>query len=135
MADLTGITAVRPTADTQTSRVVYGATISPGDPVYQDAADNEHKAADASAQATAVVVGIAMTPGVDAGHGIIAISGSIILVGTTMAVGEPYVVSAAAGKIAPETDLATNEYVSRLGTAATTTQLDLNFQVTAIQHA
>lgn len=135
MADLAGITAVRPTADTQTARVVYGATIPAGEPVYKDAADSEHKQADASAQATAVIVGVTMTPGVDGGHGIIAISGSIILVGTTMAIGEPYVVSATAGGIAPETDLATTEFVSRIGTAATATQLDLNFRVTAIQHA
>ena len=39
MADLAGITAVRPTADTQTSKVVYGATIPAGEPVYKDAAD------------------------------------------------------------------------------------------------
>lgn len=135
MADLTGITAVRPTANTQTSRVVLGGTLSPGDPVYKDGADSEHKAAVATAQATAVVVGIVMTPGIDAGHSIIAISGSIILVGTTMAIGEPYVVSATAGKIAPETDLATTQFISRLGTAASATQLDLSFQVTGIQHA
>jgi hypothetical protein len=59
----------------------------------------------------------------------------VILVGTTMAVGEPYVVGGTAGDIVPETDLTTGDYVSRLGTAASTTQLDLSVKVTGIQHA
>ncbi len=36
MAALSGITAVRPTANTQFSKVVYGATISAGQPLYLD---------------------------------------------------------------------------------------------------
>lgn len=135
MADLTGITAVRPTVDTQTSRVKYGATIAVGEQVYLDTADSKHKLGDASVQATAVIAGIVMTPGIDNGYGIIATSGSVILVGTTMAVGEPYAVSTNGGKIAPETDLAINEYVSRIGTASSTTKLKLNFDATGIQHA
>lgn len=135
MADLTGITAVRPTADTQISRVKYGATISEGDSLYLDTADSEHKLTSSSSQATAVIAGIAMTPGVDGGHGVMATGGSIILVGTTMAIGEPYVASLATGKIAPETDIATTEYVSRIGTAASATQLDLKLDITGIQHA
>jgi hypothetical protein len=135
MADLTSITAVRPTADTQISRVKYGATISEGDSLYLDTADSEHKLTDSTAQATAVIAGIAMTPGVDGGYGVMATSGSIILVGTTMAIGQSYAVSTNAAKIAPETDIATTEYVSRIGTAASATQLDLKLDITGIQHA
>jgi hypothetical protein len=136
MAALSGITAVRPTEDTQTRRVQYGATVSAGNPVYRDAADGKYKVADANASSsTAAVVGVAMTPGIDTGYGLIAISGSIVLVGTTMAVGSSYYVSATAGSIIPEADLATNDYVSRIGTASSATQIILSLEATGVQHA
>jgi len=136
MAALSGITAVRPTANTSVSNVAYGATLAAGQPVYLDSADTEHKLTDANASAaTAVAKGITMTPGVDGGRGLIAEDGSIILVGTTMVVGETYYVGATAGEIVPSGDLATGHYVTRLGTAATTTQLDLNIKATGIVRA
>lgn len=136
MAALTGITAVRPTANTVEQKVMYGGTIAVGVPVYIDPADSEHKAADANASATtAKAAGITITPGVDAGHGYIATGGSIILVGTTMVVGVTYYVGPTAGEIIPEADLATGDIVTRLGTAATATQLDLKIVATGIVHA
>lgn len=136
MAALASITAVRPTANTVTRNVTYGATIAAGQPVYLDPADNEHKLADNNASATtAKVSGIAMTPGIDGGQGLIAINGDIILVGTTMAVGETYYAGATAGEIVPDADLATGNIVTRLGTAATATQLNLSIEATGITHA
>lgn len=135
MAALTGITAVRPTANTIQEKVIYGATIAAGIPVYIDTADSEHKAADANASAaTAAARGITITPGIDAGYGYIARGGSIILVGTTMAVGETYYVGPTAGEIIPDGDLTTGDIVTRLGTASTTTQLDLDISATGITH-
>lgn len=135
MAALSGITAVRPTSDTQVSKVVYGATVSAGNPLYLDTADNEHKLADNNASAaTAAAKGIAVTPGVDGGYGYIATGGSIILVGTTMAVGETYYVGPTAGEIIPDADLTTGHNVTRLGTAETTTQLKLAIEATGITH-
>jgi len=138
MAALSGITAVRPTANTTVNSVVYGATIAAGIPVYRDAADSEHKIADANLSAAAAsAVGIAITPGVDAGYGLIATGGSIILVGTTMVVGETYFVGPTAGEIIPSADAAaaTGSYMTRLGTAASTTQLDLDITATGIVRA
>jgi hypothetical protein len=136
MAALSGITAVRPTANTQFSKVVYGATISAGQPLYLDSTDSEYKLADANLSAAgASVKGIAMTPGVDGGYGIIATSGSIILVGTTMAIGETYYAGATAGEINPDADVTSGWYVSRIGTAASATQLDLSIKATGITHA
>lgn len=136
MAALSGITAVRPTATTVTEKVGYGATVSSGNPVYLVVADNEHSLSDANASAVAAgCAGIAVTPGVDGGYGLIAKSGSIILVGTTMAVGTNYYVGPTAGEIIPEGDLATSSYITRLGTAATTTQLDLSIVATGIVKA
>lgn len=137
MAALGSITAVRPTSNTQVSSVVYGATIAAGVPVYSDSADSDqHKATDADdSEATATAKGITITPGVDGGYGLLATRGSIILVGTTMTVGTTYYCGATAGEIVPEGDLGTGDYVTRLGTAATATQLDLDIEATGIVHA
>lgn len=136
MAALSGITAVRPTANTRFFQGLYGATISAGQPVYLDSTDSKYKPADANlSAATSTVKGIAMTPGVADGYGIIATSGGIILVGTTMAIGETYYVGATAGEINPDADVTTGWYVSRLGTAASATQLNLAISPTGIVHA
>jgi hypothetical protein len=132
MADLSGITAVRPTANTQIRIVQYGGTISVGQSVALSS--TKYVAADANASATlAAASGIAMTPGVTDGYGVVAVSGSIILVGATMTVGETYLVSRTAGAIMPNADRSTGDYVTRLGTASTATQLDLAIQATGIQ--
>lgn len=134
MATLTGITAVRPTANTQLQKVVYGATVAPGQPVYLDNTDDEYKLADSNAsEATAQARGIAITPGVDGGYGLIATGGSIILVGTTATVGNDYYVGATAGEIIDVGSMSSGDYVTRLGNAATATQLDLNIHITGNQ--
>lgn len=136
MAALSGITAVRPTSDTKSQLVKYGATISAGQPLYLDSADNEHKLCDNNASAaTATIKGIAMTPGVDGGYGLMAVSGSIILVGTTAAVGETYYAGATAGEIVPDADVATGNYISRIGTAESATQIKLAIEYTGVTHA
>jgi hypothetical protein len=136
MAALSGITAVRPTVNTKMQLVKYGATISAGQPLYLDSADGEYKLCDNNASAaTATITGISMTPGVDGGYGYMAISGSIILVGTTAAVGETYYAGATAGEIVPDADLASGNYIARVGTAESTTQIKLNIEYTAVTHA
>jgi hypothetical protein len=135
---LTGITAVRPTANTQITNtpVLYGATIAAGVPVYLNTTDGEHYATDANLSATAAgAKGITITPGVDGGYGYLATGGSIILVGTTMAVGTTYYCGPTAGEIIPSGDLATGDIVTELGTAATATQLDLLIKAKGIVHA
>jgi hypothetical protein len=132
MADLTGITAVRPTANTQVRVVQYGATIAVGKPIYR-ASTGKYLLADANASSTAAAASaIAITPGVDAGYGLIAEIGSIILVGTTMVVGTTYVASRNAGGIMPNADRLTGDYITTLGTASTSTQLNLAIISTGI---
>lgn len=131
MADLSSITAVRPTANTQARVIQYGGTVSVGQPVVKSA--GKYVAADANASAAlAAAEGVAMTPGVSDGYGVVAFSGSIILVGTTMTVGETYLVSDTAGGIMPNADRSTGDYVTILGTASSTTQLDLAIKATGI---
>jgi hypothetical protein len=132
MADLSGITAVRPTETTQLRIVRYGATIAAGQPIV--ASSGKYVLADANASAAlAAAEGIAMTPGVDNGFGVMAFGGPIILVGTTMVVGETYLVSPTPGGIMPNADRATGDFVTRLGTAASATQLNLSIQATGVQ--
>lgn len=136
MADLATITAVRPTSDTVIELVVYGATISAGQCVYFDTSDSEYKLADSdNTSTTASVKGVAITPGVDGGYGYIAKKGSIVLVGTTAAVGETYYVSNTPGGIAPDADIGTGDFISRIGTASSATQLALDLSATGITHA
>jgi hypothetical protein len=134
MAALSGITAVRPTINTTfASLPIYGATIAAGQSVYKDSADSQWKLADSNASATtAAAKGIAVTPGVSGSYGIVATGGSIILVGTTAVVGTTYNVGATAGTIVPNADLTSGDYVTTLGTASTSTQLDLAISATGI---
>jgi len=131
MADLSSITAVRPTASTKFKLVQYGVTISAGQSIVKSS--GKYVLADANAsEALGAAEGIAMTPGIADGYGIIATGGSIILVGTTMTVGETYLASRTAGGIMPNADKSTGDYVTRLGTASTTTQLDMSVLATGI---
>lgn len=134
MAALTGITAVRPGSEKTVLRIVqYGATVSVGQPVYK-AANGKRSPADSDASlATSSAEGIAMTPGVDGSWGIIAVQGPIVLVGTTMSVGLSYYVGRTAGTIVPEADLVAGDYVTRLGVASSSTQLELLMSATGIQ--
>lgn len=135
MPALASITAVRPTDDTSVRVVMYGATIAPGQSLYLDSATNKYRLADSNlSQSAAAARAIAITPGVDGGYGVVAESGSIILVGTTMDVAETYYVGATAGTIIPDADLTTGDYVTRLGTAKTSTQLLLSIQATGVVH-
>lgn len=131
MADLSGITAARPTSTTVARVVQYGGTVSAGQPVAKSS--GKYVAADANASSTlAAAEGIALTPGVADGYGVVAFNGGVILVGTTAVVGTTYLVSRTAGGIMPDADRTTGDYVTILGTASTTTQLDLNIKATGI---
>lgn len=140
MAIVTGITAVRPTANTEERKIPYGATISVGQPLYRDPADAnvEWKPADASSGSGDDAPNarcIAITPGVDGGYGLGAFKGDIILVGATMTAGQTYVVDDTAGQIATEDELGTGDRVTILGVAVDATTLRLKFQTTGISHA
>ena len=133
MADVSGITAVRPgSSATQVRIVQYGATIAAGDVLVRSS--GKYVLADANASAAlAAAEGIAITPGVDNGWGLMAFGGPIILVGATLAVGTRYMLSDTAGKIMPDSDVSSGEWSTHLGTGATTTQLNLLIDASGIQ--
>lgn len=127
MAALSGITAVRPTINTIfASNPIWGETVAVGESVYQDTVTAKWFKGDSNASATtAAAKGIAMTPGVADGYGVVATGGNVILVGATVAVGMLYCVGATPGTIVPYTDLTTGDYVTLLGAGATSTQLNM----------
>lgn len=135
MAELTGITAVRPTSNTLIARVIYGATVSAGQVVYLDTTDGEYKLADANgaSEATSQAKGIAITPGVDGGYGFIATGGDIILVGTTMNVAYDYYVGFTPGGLMDVGSWSSSDYITRIGNAVSATQLALNIDITGNQ--
>lgn len=133
MAALT-ITAVRPTANTEFELVNYGATIAPGDALYRNSTDGEYLLADADLSAAAKAASaIAITPGIDGGQGIIATAGNLIFVGATMVVGTTYFLGPTAGDVVPYADLSIGDYVVRLGTARTATEIILSIEDTGVQ--
>ena len=127
MADITVTAAnVKPGEQTTSvSRVQYGATITQGQAVYSDStASNKYKPADADVAASALALGIAITPGVDTDYGFIA-TGGLVNMGATLTVGQTYVVSTNAGGVCPLSDLGSGDYVRILGQATTAALLDL----------
>lgn len=130
MAALT-ITAVRPTATSEVRVVPYGETIVPGDVLYLGPTKYLKADADASAL-TKAARSIALTPGIDDGHGAVCESGNVILVGASMTQGVTYFLGPTAGQIVPFADLGSADYVVRIGTAKSATELILSIEDTGV---
>tara|TARA_R100000808_G_scaffold19496_1_gene42298 strand:+ start:14236 stop:14646 length:411 start_codon:yes stop_codon:yes gene_type:complete len=134
MADLT-ITAsdVVPPA-TGVNAGTAGEAILAGQSVYLDSTDsNKVKLADAdNTAATAAAVGIAVNSAPKAGQPVSYVTLGDLTV-TSATVGEIYVVSGTAGGVAPEADLATNDYVTILGIGKTATSIAVKVHVSEIQ--
>ena len=126
MADLI-ITAadVLTTTSTRTYTGVAGATVTAGQPVYSDATDSgKYKPADADADASSRAIGIAVH-GASNGQPLTVAQYGNLTISAVMTAGEVYAVSATAGGIAPVGDLVTGNYVTVLGVATTTSNLQL----------
>lgn len=129
MADLT-VTASSVLASAAATVVrtgVAGATVTAGQPVYSDSADeNSLKPAQATA-AKENATGIALHGAADGQPLSYVTKDSGFTPGATLIAGEIYVVSsAAAGGIAPIGDLTTGDYVTILGVAKSASVLNLD---------
>lgn len=111
--------------------VQVGETITQGQPLYLKTSDNKYWRCDSDAEASAVVAGIALTPGTADEYVVIGTAGPIDL-GATLTVGELYCVSTNVGAIAPIGDLTTGDYVSIIGAADTTGKLTMAIHVTGV---
>lgn len=132
MADIS-ITAanVAATNPTGSNRGIAGATITQGQPLYLDSADNRLKLADANASAsTKVPVGISLnaaSAGQPVNH---TNADASFTVGATLSIGDVLYLSNTAGGItATYGDLSTGSAVIVLGVMVTTTTANLNFTI------
>lgn len=112
---------------------VAGATLTRGMPCYVSATTGQALIADANDTATkAEVVGIALQDAA-AGQPVRLMTSGTLAFGTVLTAGTVYVVSATAGAIAPYADLTTNDFVSILGVATSTSNLRVNLINSGIQ--
>ena len=111
-----------------------GGTITAGMPVYLKSADSELYAAYCDVDAaTATVVGIALNNASDGQPLSYAVPGSVVNMGATLTVGEIYVLSGTAGGVAPEADLASDDYVVILGVGITAANLKFSPIISGVQ--
>jgi hypothetical protein len=128
MADLT-ITAASflPSDNASIVTCVAGATIAAGDVLYRDTADSSKvKPADANSGTSAArtVFGIALHA-VAAGQKLLVVTEDpALVVGAAVVTGTTYILSANAGKIAPDSDAAAGWYKTILGVAISTTAIN-----------
>ena len=134
MADIS-ITAanVIPGSNAKFVDVTAGGTITAGIPCYY-ASDGDYEACDATATATNKPRGIAVNGASDGQPLRLQTSGNIDL-GATLAIGTTYVVSATTGKICPEADIASTEFVAILGIADAADNLKMGILYTEVAHA
>lgn len=131
MADLT-ITAanVQKGAAATAKRGTAGATITAGMPVQIDPADGLVKPAANTSEPLANCRGIALHAAAS-GQPIAYVSDGPIDLGATLVVGMPYVVSAA-GLISPITDATTADFMTILGVADATDNLNVNINASGV---
>lgn len=111
-----------------------GGTVTAGMPVYR-ATDGDLEAAQADASATAAILGVALH-GASAGQPLRIQTKGKMNIGATVAVGTLYVVSAAAaGGIAPDSDLGTGNYFSPVCYGISTSNVQLCIANTQATHA
>jgi len=117
--------------------VTAGETITAGMVCYKKDSDGEYYRGDADNSAeTAGSEGlvIAISNAAD-GESMLVQSRGTYTVGGTVVVGEVYVLSATTGGIAPVSDGASGWYSSILGTGSSTTEINLNIDVTGYVRA
>jgi len=134
MADLNITGDVKPGKDASFVLVQVGEAVVAGDVGYHNSTDNKYHRALNTGQDTAKAKGIFLTPAATDEYAMFQ-TGGTITIGATTAKGESYVLSAAAGKIAPDGDLVTNAWITEVGRGKNTTDILLAFDATNIQHA
>ena len=115
-----------------TMDVTAGETITAGQVCYLDATDsNKAKLAITTNAATAYARGIALH-GASSGQPLRLLVSGNFNPGGTAVVGKVYIVSDAAGGIAPVTDTGTGEYVTVIGIGTTASNIKVNFIVSGV---
>ncbi len=118
-------------SNVRATTVVAGEAISEGQLVYLDTVSGKYKLALATAEASANVVGVSVTSAATDGYFLMQSSRNYFA-GTTLVAGDPIYLSATAGAICPHADLASTNYVTLLGHAISTSEIEISIDVTGI---
>ena len=136
MADLVIVEAsIAAAADATIIQGTSGATVLQGQPVYLDSS-NQYVLADTDLSAAAAVVAGISLNSTTSGQPIDLIAGGTLTVGGSgVAVGTVYVLSGAAGKIAPAVDLANGDFTTVLGIGLTSSTVKIGIIVGGVAKA
>jgi hypothetical protein len=112
---------------------IAGAAINAGQTVFKDPADDKYRLADADAATAAVRTtrGIALNGAANNQPLAVQTEGRIVI-GAAVVVGTVYAQSDVAGGIRPVADNATGDFVTTLGIAVTTTEIDLRIHASGV---
>lgn len=124
---ITAANVLNSNAGSNESKVQAGEALTIGVPVYLDTATGRYKKADADAAATAIVAGITLTEAAANLQPLVIQTGGQLAFGAILTVGTQYCAGTTAGEIVPFADLVTGDFPNFLGTASTTSVLDLEF--------
>ena len=136
MADLVIVEAsIAAAADATIIQGTSGATVLQGQPVYLNSS-NQYVLADTDLSAAAAVVAGISLNSTTSGQPIDLIAGGTLTVGGSgVAVGTVYVLSGAAGKIAPAVDLANGDFTTVLGIGLTSSTIKVGIIVGGVAKA
>jgi hypothetical protein len=135
MADLSRTAAnVKPMSAGPVSMGKSGEALTQADPAYFDTSGKLKKCQSDGTAAEANCRAMILTPTTAADQDVVyLLAGGDIDVGATLAVGETYVVSRAAGAIAPIGDLLSSDYSTILGTATAANKLAFRPVVSGVE--
>ena len=113
--------------------VTCGAAVIAGRFVYEDAASGKVNYATSLSAATAAVTGMLVNSGERDGAPATIQKDGDVAVGAILTTGELYVLADNAGKLMPASDLVTNDFVTFVGLAISTSTLRLGITQSGIQ--
>lgn len=127
MADLAAITAIQPgSQSTRKLDVKFGELCAFGDLLYEDKTTGKYKKTDADLSlAAATIAGICLVGGALDSWGVMATNGPVILTGPTLVTTEVIFASGTPGKMMPDSDLTSGDWVGQVGMPTSTQVLDI----------
>jgi hypothetical protein len=135
MADLS-ITAGNVKVTNQNTTLVgrgqAGATVTHAQPLYKHTDNKYYPADNDDTAAKAVAVAISLTPAL-ADEWFYFVTSGPLSFGAILTVGTEYYVSSNVGGICPRADLGSNDYITRLGIATTTSLMDVKIHASGVQ--
>jgi hypothetical protein len=128
---ITGIVPAVPNIDCAVKPIVYGASVSVARCLVLNTATGKYSHGDITNAITSAVVGLSVNAGAIDTGGFLVSSGKIVLLGATMTVGLTYYLGAA-GVLKNESDIATGEFVTRIGICIATGVLQVDIKALGI---